>query len=79
MKATLGIIMIVIGSIIGVGFLGSLPQSISDIGRITANKGWTAYAYGRLTAMIVFPVIAFLLIRYGIRFCRSSPTKPPSV
>ena len=79
MRATIGIIMIVIGSLIGVGSVGSLPQSTSDIGRITAVEGWTAYAYGRLAAMLLFPVIAFLLIRYGIKLSRSSPNKPPTV
>src|SRR5215510_3545736 len=71
LKRTLGTIMILIGALFGLGFPGSFPKSISKLGTITAEQGWTAYAYGYLLAMFLLPVVAFLLIRYGIKLSKS--------
>ena len=70
MKRTLGPIMVGIGGLFAISSLLSCPKGISDLGTATA-EGWTAYAYGRLTGMILIPIAAFLLIRYGIKFSKS--------
>ena len=77
MRRNVGAIMIVFGCLLGLVSVLSLPQGTLELGRITAIEGWTAYAYGRLTAMLLFPVLAFFLIMYGARLRKSSPNKIP--
>ena len=59
--------MIIVGALFALAFLGSLSTSLSKLGTIVAEKGWTAYAYGCLSVIIFLPIAAFFLIRYGIR------------
>jgi hypothetical protein len=77
MKKVLGAIMVVVGFIFGMGFLVQLPKSLSRLGTILAEEGSGAAALGRLTGMILFDillvVIAYLLIRYGIKLIKSRP------
>ena len=78
MRRTVGAIMIMLGCLLGLGSLLGLLQGTLDLGRITAHEGWTAYAYGRLIGMILPPVLAFFLIRYGARLIKNSQSKNSS-
>jgi len=71
MKRQLGIVMILIGAIFALAFLGSFSQFLTTLSATVAQNGWTSYAIGYLSTTIFFPVAAFFLIRYGIRFSKS--------
>jgi hypothetical protein len=54
MKKTIGIIMVALGCLCAIGFVGGFPRALSHIGSITAEEGWTTYVYGYIGGQILF-------------------------
>ena len=72
MKKATGIIMVVLGSLIGLGIVAGLPKTLSNISDITAEQGWTAYVFGYIGGQMLAVVVVYLLITYGLRFSNAS-------
>jgi len=70
MKKMIGIIMVALGCLFVIGFVGGLPRAISHIGKFTAEEGWTAYIYGYIGGQLFLIVAAYLLVTFGLRLSR---------
>ena len=75
MKNTIGIIMVALGCLCGIGFVGGFPRALSHIGSITAEEGWTTYVYGYIGGQIFVLVAAYLLITFGLRLRKKELSK----
>lgn len=71
MRKAIGAIMLALGCLFAIGSVGTLPNAISHIGTVTAEKGWTAYVYGYVGGQIFLMVAAYLLIKFGLRLSKS--------
>ncbi|MBC8756269.1 hypothetical protein H2O64_16465 [Kordia sp. YSTF-M3] len=75
MKKVFGYIFLVIGIFISLGLLSSLPKSLKEIfGKSqTGIANDTAYIAGFICGILFLAVIAFLLIRFGLKWISRKP------
>ena len=64
MKKTIGCLMVALGSLFGIGFVGTYPKTILQM---TAQQEDTAYVLGYVGSQIVILVVAYQLIIHGLR------------
>ena len=70
MKKIFGYIFLVLGIFLSLALLGSLPKSLADIlGKSQTGTPYnTGYIAGVLFGMFFLALIAFLLIRFGLKW-----------
>jgi hypothetical protein len=70
MKKTIGIIMVVFGTLVAIGMVAGLPRTLSHLGDVTAEQGWGSYVFGYIGGQMLAVVVAYLLITFGLRLSK---------